>query len=204
MNKRFSFNDRIAVKRYLFITILLVALFCFELFNYSSTEYSFSTFFGDLSFLGLQWSMLLAVAFCAADFGGIARVLTPQRGRDEPVGIWLVFAGWIAACFMNAFLTWWAVASAMAVQTNIGNEVLSRETLLTWIPIFVATLVLLIRITLIGTFTVTGDNLGLFGKSVKPVHTPFKTDIKKPAPQPQYATQVPIYTLGPNGAEKQK
>jgi hypothetical protein len=59
---------------------------------------------------------------------------------------------------MNAALTWWGVSIAI-LNHSIGNEVLSRETLIKVVPVFVAVMVWLIRILIIGTFSVAGDRL---------------------------------------------
>ena len=57
---------------------------------------------------------------------------------------------------MNAMLTWWAVSLALIGHTGLGNEILGREALLSSVPVFVALLVWLIRVLMIGTFTLTG------------------------------------------------
>ncbi len=59
---------------------------------------------------------------------------------------------------MNAVMTWWAVNLTL-LQHDFGNEVLSREQLLLWVPVFVAVLVWLTRILFIGAFSMAGDYL---------------------------------------------
>jgi hypothetical protein len=56
---------------------------------------------------------------------------------------------------MNAILTWWAVSLALLEHAQLGNEILARETLLRSVPIFVAILVWLLRVLLIGTFSLS-------------------------------------------------
>jgi hypothetical protein len=53
---------------------------------------------------------------------------------------------------MNAVMTWWAVSVTLLNNATFGNEVLGREQLLRWVPIFVAVLVWLTRILNNATF----------------------------------------------------
>ena len=57
---------------------------------------------------------------------------------------------------MNAVMTWWAISLTLLTH-DFGNEVLSREQLLRWVPFFVATLVWLTRILFIGAISVAGE-----------------------------------------------
>ncbi|HRQ38240.1 MAG TPA: hypothetical protein PLD25_10030 [Chloroflexota bacterium] len=136
--------------------ILLVALIAFELFNFDTTRYALDNLLGEVSFAGLRWATILAVAFCAIDFAGLARLFTPERGRQEPTAVWYLMGAWLIAATMNAMMTWWAV-SVTLLSHDFGNEVLSREQLLRWVPFFVATLVWLTRILFIGAFSVAGE-----------------------------------------------
>ncbi|HUM71976.1 MAG TPA: hypothetical protein PLK31_24370, partial [Chloroflexota bacterium] len=117
--------------------ILLVALIAFELFNFDTTRYALDNLLGEVSFAGLRWATILAVAFCAIDFAGLARLFTPERGRQEPTAVWYLMGAWLIAATMNAMMTWWAV-SVTLLSHDFGNEVLSREQLLRWVPFFVA------------------------------------------------------------------
>jgi hypothetical protein len=60
---------------------------------------------------------------------------------------------------MNASLTWWGVSIAILNHQTLGNAVVSRESLLKIVPIFVAIIVWLIRVLIIGTFSVAGDRI---------------------------------------------
>lgn len=59
---------------------------------------------------------------------------------------------------MNAIMTWWAISITL-LSHDFGNEVLGREQLLTFVPIFVAGLVLLTRVLFIGAFGVAGEHI---------------------------------------------
>ena len=142
-----------------FGVIIIAALFSFEMFNYSTTDFALHDLLGDLSFMGMRWSTILAIAFCGIDFAGIARIFTPEEGADEPVEVWYLFGAWLLAAAMNAVLTWWGVSIAILQHETLGNAVVERATLLKAVPIFVAMLVWLSRVLLIGTFTVAGERL---------------------------------------------
>ncbi|HEX7540497.1 MAG TPA: hypothetical protein VF352_00080 [Anaerolineales bacterium] len=139
--------------------IIIGALMAFEMFNYSTTQFALNDVLGNLTFAGIRWATILALAFCGIDFAGIARLFTPEQGREEPAEVWYLFGAWILAAAMNATLTWWGVAVAIASHTNLSSEVLSTTTLTKIVPVFVAIMVLLIRVLIIGTFSVKGGKL---------------------------------------------
>ena len=138
--------------------ILVVALVAFEIFNFDTTRYALNSILGEVAFFGVTWATILAIAFCAIDFAGLARLFTPERGADEPKAVWYLMGAWLLGATMNAVMTWWAVSLTL-LNHEFGNEVLGRETLLTLVPIFVAALVLLTRILFIGAFSVAGEHL---------------------------------------------
>jgi hypothetical protein len=155
-----TFIHRFRLQRGLaFGVIIITALLAFEIFNYSTTDYALADLLGDLSFLGVRWATILAIAFCGIDFAGIARLFTPEEGADEPGEVWYLFGAWLLAATMNAMLTWWGVSLAILNHETLGNAVIARSTLLRVVPIFVAVLVWLIRVLIIGTFSVAGDRL---------------------------------------------
>jgi hypothetical protein len=167
----------------IFGVIIITALFAFEIFNYSTTDYALSDLLGDLEFMGLRWATILAIAFCGIDFAGIARLFSPNDNEPGAPPFshnenWYLFGAWLLAATMNAMLTWWGVSLAVIGHKTLGNEVVGRETLLQVVPIFVAVLVWLIRVLIIGTFSVSGDRL--FGKETTQV-----TTIQRVQTQPQ-------------------
>lgn len=143
--------------------ILSVALLAFETFNFDTTQYALRSLLGDVQFVGLQWASILAIAFCAIDFAGLAKLFTPERGADEPKEVWYLMGAWLLGATMNAIMTWWAVSLTL-LNHNFGNEVLDRETLLNVVPVFVAVLVWLTRILFIGAFTVAGEHIFDFSR----------------------------------------
>ncbi len=149
--------DRIRMPRTsLFGLIMIGALIAFEVFNYGTTEFALTDLLGGLRFAGLRWSTILALAFCSMDFAGIARLFSPEQVDSRSGELWYLLGAWLLAATMNAMLTWWAVSLALIGHTGLGNEILGREALLSSVPVFVALLVWLIRVLMIGTFTLTG------------------------------------------------
>jgi hypothetical protein len=140
----------------LFGLIMLGSLAAFETFNYGTTEFALADLLGGMRFAGLRWATILALAFCAMDFAGLARLLTPGR-PGQAIEAWYLLAAWFVAAAMNAALTWWAVSVALLQQAELGNAVLEREALLRVVPVFVAMLVWLIRVLMIGSFTLGGS-----------------------------------------------
>lgn len=144
----------------IFGSILFAALLAFEIFNFSTTQFALLDILGDLKFAGIRWATVLAIAFCGIDFAGIARIFTPEQGRDEPAEVWYLFGAWLLAAAFNAGLTWWGVSVAIAAQGNVtGTAVVSSATITKAVPVIVAVMVWLIRILIIGTFSMAGDRL---------------------------------------------
>jgi hypothetical protein len=155
-----SFTSGIRIKRGLFFGLLIVgALFAFEFFNYSTTDFALTDLLGDLKFLGIGWATILSLAFCGIDFAGIARLFTPEQGSDEPAEVWYLFGAWMLAATMNAMLTWWGVSIALLNHQSLGTAIVDHATLIKVVPIFVAIMVWLTRVLIIGTLSVAGDRI---------------------------------------------
>ncbi len=140
--------------------MIVGALLAFEVFNFSTTQFALHDVLGDLTFAGFRWATILAVAFCGIDFAGIARIFTPQQGRDEPAEVWYLFGAWLLAAGFNAALTWWGVSVAIVAHSSAAHgAVISTQTMIRVVPVFVAVMVWIIRVLIIGTFSVAGDKL---------------------------------------------
>lgn len=151
------------INRGILIGVLIVsALVAFEIFNYSTTEFALLDLLGDLSFAGIRWATILSIAFCGIDFAGIARLFTPEKGEGNPIEVWYLLAAWLLAAFMNAVLTWWGVSVALVNHDSFRNTTIDQGKILFYVPIFVAILVWLIRVLIIGTISLTGDKLFSF------------------------------------------
>lgn len=145
-------------KGLIFGVVMLGALIAFEVFNYGTTEFALADLLGARAFAGVAWATILALAFCAMDLAGLARLLTPGR-PGHGLEAWYLLAAWFIAAAMNAVLTWWAVSVALVGHEALGSSVVGRETLVRVVPIFVALLVWLIRVLMIGSFSLGGDRL---------------------------------------------
>ena len=178
-----------------FGSIIVAAMLAFELFNYSTTDFALANLLGDLRFMGLRWAMILAIAFCGMDFAGIARLFTPEKDRSEHIEVWYLLAAWFLAATMNAMLTWWGVSLALLQHGSLGNEILSRETLLTVVPVFVAVMVWLIRILMIGTLSMAGERLFSFGQPEEAAAAPAEPEPFQQPALPQPAVAAPARRL---------
>ncbi len=161
MWKRFMMSLR---SEQVFGGLILVALFFFELFNYSTTDFALHDLLGDLAFFSIKWSTILAIAFCGIDFAGIARLFTHGKDGDS-AETWYLMGAWLLAASMNAMLTWWGVSVALLGHVPAGARVLGPATVHKVIPVFVAILVWLVRVLIIGTLSVAGRQLfGTWGQ----------------------------------------
>jgi hypothetical protein len=166
------------------LLIMVAALVAFELFNFSTTEYALGTFFAGHTALGMaSWATVLSIAFCGLDFAGLSRLFTQSADwRKEPKEIWLLTLAWLLGAAMNAAMTWWAVTTALTENAFLGNELVSREQIIRIVPVAVAILVWLTRVTLIGSIATSGDhfiNRALSASGTGKQSTPAFTD-KRP------------------------
>jgi len=186
MNQAMTVFNHIRIQRGLvFGAIIIAALSAFEIFNYSTTDYALTNLLGDLQFLGVRWATILALAFCGIDFAGIARLLNPnpeaEKGLASQNETWYLFGAWLLAATMNAMLTWWGVSLAILGNKTLGNDVVNRSTLLHVVPIFVAVLIWLIRVLIIGSFSTAGNRI--FGSSGQPQRSVDRGYSRPPATQ---------------------
>ncbi len=133
--------------------IIVLALIAFEAVNYSTTAFALKDLLGNLKFLGIRWSTLLALAFCSLDFAGIARLVGQKERTKEDKDSWFLFGAWLMAATFNAALTWWGVSIAIANHGLRSAEIVSTQQLTTIVPVLVAIMVWVIRILIIGSLT---------------------------------------------------
>ena len=139
--------------------ILLIALFGFEMFNFSTTQYALADLLGDMRFAGVRWATILAIAFCGIDFAGIARLFS--NGEEESSGreAWFLFIAWLLAATLNATLTWWGVSMALVNHTVASTSVVEPGLLMKIVPIFVSIVVWVTRILVISAISSEGSRL---------------------------------------------
>jgi len=207
MNRSFSFKlmpilRGTALKRgAIFGTILVAALLAFEVFNFSTTSFALADVLGELKTGGILWSTILAFAFCGIDFAGIARIFTPQQGRDEPAEVWYLFGAWLLAAGFNAILTWWGVSVAILNHTSAGTALVGQSMLTRAVPVFVAVMVWLIRVLIIGTFSIAGENMFTMANDQPASRTALRPNLQTTA-QPLAASQRMQPTPYPRPAPK--
>jgi len=183
-----------SVANYRFVGLLLaLALVAFELFNFDTTQFALTDFLGNERFAGLRWATILAVAFCAIDFAGLARLFTPPGDQPPAKEVWYLMGAWLLGASLNAIMTWWAVSLTL-LNHELGNEVLSRAQLLEIVPIFVALLVWLTRILFIGAMSSAGNHL--FGQ-------PSAQPRQAVRPQPQATARQARRTAQPGRPPRQ-
>jgi len=139
--------------------IIIAALFAFEIFNYSTTDFALRDLLGDLRFAGFRWATILSLAFCGIDFAGIARLFTPEEGSAEPNEVWYLFGAWLLAATMNAILTWWGVSMAIVNHQMQSTTMIDPSLMVKVVPVFVAIMVWLIRILIIGSLSYAGERM---------------------------------------------
>ena len=192
MNSTRSFGDRLNFMMaqvrpgFMFLVMIFGALIAFEMFNYSTTDHALQDLLGTLEFGSLRWSTILALAFCGIDFAGIARLFTPEQGMDEPKEVWYLFGAWLLAATMNAILTWWGVSMAIVNHQIQSATIVDPKTISTVVPVFVAVMVWVIRILIIGTLSIALDRFAHVGDqrgARRPAYT---------APQPSLASSRSI------------
>ncbi|MDX1612877.1 MAG: hypothetical protein R3300_01130 [Candidatus Promineifilaceae bacterium] len=176
--------------------ILVTALLAFEIFNFDTTRFALADFLGQASFAGLRWATILAVAFCAIDFAGLAYLFAPESRTGAQREVWYLMGAWLLGATMNALMTWWAVSLTL-LSHDLGNEVMSRADLLEIVPIFVAILVWLTRILFIGAFSVAGNEL--FGSNNAQQAT-----VGKPPTATRTSSSRPVTTSGSNPSRPQR
>lgn len=174
-----SIND----KRSQALGLLIIGAFlAFEVFNFSTTDFALRDILGELKFLGLRWSTMLAIAFCAIDFAGLAKLFTPESNKGMVKETWFLFSAWLLAAVMNAILTWWGVSVAFVNNLSLGATIISYQTMLRVIPVFVAVMVWLVRVLVISSLSLSANALLGTKADTKIVFKKADNSAKKTAP----------------------
>ncbi len=149
----FHRQDFIRHKASVLIAILVVGLAAFEMFNLDSTRFALDHLMANQRLWGLEWGLVLALAFGSIDFAGLARILTPATTwEEEPREVWFLTGAWLLGATMNAVMTWYAMVvlmTARGVQTGVG--IVDQTAVLDIAPVFIAVMVWLTRVLLISS-----------------------------------------------------
>lgn len=139
--------------------ILVIALVGFEMFNFSTTEVALKDVLGSIEFGGIQWATILSIAFCGIDFAGIARLFLPAEDIKASSETWYLMGAWLLAASMNAILTWWGISLGLVNRSLTSSAFIAPATLIDVVPVFIALMVWLTRILLIGSFSIAGNHM---------------------------------------------
>lgn len=175
-----------------FTLLILLALMAFELFNYSTTDYALRDLLGEIGFGSLRWATILAMAFCAMDFAGIARLFSPQEQGGENRENWYLLAAWLMAATMNAGLTWWGVSIAIYNHPVQSIMVVDPMTIIRVVPIFVAVMVWMLRILIIASLVTVINRLMAPDKDEAAARPPVR-------PSQSFGFKVPAPGTAPAG-----
>jgi len=175
--------------------ILLIALLGFESFNYSTTFTALNDLLGEMRFASIRWATILALAFSAIDFAGIARLFSDDTSESGGKEAWFLFIAWLLAATMNAILTWWGVSLALVNHSMASTNMIDPNLLMRAVPIFVAIMVWVTRILLISTISVSGTRF-ITGEVPRALSTergivPVQTS-SAPRPRPTQSSPAPL------------
>ncbi len=189
----------------IFTLIIFLALLSFEAFNYSTTDYALRDLLGELGFAGIRWSTILALAFSGMDFAGIARLFSLQTEGKEKNENWYLLGAWFIAATMNAGLTWWGIAMAIYNHPVQSIIVVDPMTIVRVVPIFVASMVWVLRILIIGMLVTSVNRLLSQEKNAVPKPRPAQPfGFKVPPPMPGSAAGFVRKPMPPSAANEKK
>ena len=130
------------------ILSILTALAVFEILNYSTSSFALRILFGNQATGGLNWSSLFAIAICCLDVTGIICLFLPSAHRKRDSRL---FGAWLLAAGLNTWLTWRGISLAIEIQQAQIGWVVDVEALTRILPVFMAFLIWLIRVLIIGS-----------------------------------------------------
>ena len=86
-------------------------------------------------------------------------MLAPQSDHHDHRSTWFMFGAWILAATMNAILTWWGVVLAIGSHPVVSAGMVNERFVLRTIPVFIALMVWVIRIMIVGSLSKKADRL---------------------------------------------
>jgi hypothetical protein len=181
----------------------------FEMFNFSTTEVALKDLLGDTNSLGVSWATILTIAFCGIDFAGIARLFAPEENQPGSSDAWYLLGAWLIAATMNAVLTWWGISLALVNRQPQAASFIDEETITGIIPVFVAIMVWVTRILLIGSFSAAWSRI--FSDAAQKQKTVADDSwagslqdlpVRSPAPQPLRQPAMSVNSPRPKPANR--
>ena len=148
-----------AAKKLLDVGFLLAtAMVAFQIFNFKATQFALADLLGSVSFVGIRWATILAIAFCAIDVAGLLWFFMLGESPSSNLEAWYLIGAWLLGATMNAFMAWWAV-SVTLVNFGPASGLLSQLSIVDTLPIIVAAMVWLTRIMFIGALSASAGTL---------------------------------------------
>lgn len=139
------------------LLMTLVTLVAFVLFNYSIIAFSLKSLLGSIPGESTVWSISLAVGICSLDVTGILRLtFSPGQSWQSKMSKWLLTA-WLANQLMTFLITWWGISTAIAIQQVKTGLVIDAGLLREVLPAFLAVMLSLVRLLIIGALSKAFD-----------------------------------------------
>lgn len=116
--------------------IIFLCLLCFEIFSYSSSYEAIDRLTGMTT-----WATMLAFAFCAVDFAGLAKLVMPEMRNLPEMPLFFLSGAWVLSAIGDTSLTWFVVSTQTSTLTRhilVTAGVLSPKFFTTWLPLLVA------------------------------------------------------------------
>jgi len=169
---------------FFFIALVLLSL---EVFNYSTTKFALQDLLGEIGVGPTTWAAMLSLAFCGMNLIGIIRLFNPSTHENQGNENWFLLGAWVLAAVMNTGLNWWGVSIAIYNHPVDSVLVVDPMTIVTVIPIFVAIMVMLIRVLIIGNLSGTiSKTTSNSAKSQRINNQPF--GVRSQSVQPNHGT----------------
>ncbi len=134
------------------ILSMFAGLVAFEIFNYATTFLALQSLLGGLTAMGFNLTAWLAAAVCCLDVTGIIYLFLSPETQSNVKNNHRLFIAWILVTGMNAWLIWLGISQAISIRQAQTALVIDGGTLAHILPIFIVSLIWLIRILVIGAF----------------------------------------------------
>ncbi len=131
---------------------MFAGLVAFEIFNYATTFLALQSLLGGLTVIGFNLAAWLAAAVCCLDVTGIIYLFLPPETQSNVKNNHRLFIAWILVTGLNAWLIWLGISQAISIRQAQTGLVIDAGILAHILPIFIVSLIWLIRILVIGSF----------------------------------------------------
>jgi hypothetical protein len=143
------------------ILSMFAGLVVFEIFNYAATFFALRSLLGSHTVIGSNLTVWLAAAVCCLDFTGITHLFLPPEGQSNFKSNHHLFIAWILVTGLNAWLIWLGVSQAISIRQAQAGLVIDAGILAHILPIFIVSLIWLVRILVIGALASAQFRVGI-------------------------------------------